>query len=46
MRQFHCRLALGPGGGTCTYLEMIDVDVEATFPAFGERVGEFRVGFA
>lgn len=32
-------------GGGGTYLEMIDVDVEASLSAFGKRIGEFRVGF-
>lgn len=44
---FFCDLTLWSGvGGSGTYLEMIDVDVEASLSAFGKRIREFRVGFA
>jgi hypothetical protein len=34
------------GGSRVAYLEIIDVDVEASVSAFRERVGELFVGFA
>lgn len=43
---FVCALGLWSGmGDGGTYLEMIDVDVEASLPAFRKRIGKFRVGF-